>query len=173
MRCWSWRPKYSMYDGNVPQFHVWHLHVRTTVCRQKSSLSSVGFSIIDITNVCVLTCTTDDNNFCCAVLSFPHRLFFAFPFFLVFCELLQCFQCVPFHGGARIFYLYVKSDRKEVYHAAAKHTATQMIEWETECNQFFFTLRLLFSLKERTCALSLHCICACMLLFFSLSLLAE
>ena len=135
---------------------------------KKSSLSFVGFSIIDITNVCShaqqMTIT-----FVVPFLSFPHLFFL--PFFLLLLRATPCFQCVPYHGGARIFYLYEKSDRKEVYHAAAKHRETEMIEWETECNQFFFTLRLLFSLKERTCALSLHCICACMLFFLFLFLL--
>lgn len=167
MCCWSWRQSIS-----CTRFQCAAISCMTFTCTHRVPPKKKRFAVCRIfhhrNNECVLTCTTDDNNFCCAVLSFPH--FFPSLFFLLL-PATPYFQCVSYHGGARIFYLYVKSDRKEVYHEAAKHTETEMTEWETECNQFFFTLRLLFSLKERTCALSLHCLCACMLFFLVLFLL--
>lgn len=130
------------WSGFISCIPHWHLYVRAPYSPKWRLLLLSDFpSSSSITNVCDFTCTTDDNSFCCAFLSFMLLLYF----------LCWRFLCVSYHqNGARNFYLYIKSDQKNC-HNCKEEQRWQEIERRSAIN--FFTLRLLFSLKDHMCSL--------------------
>lgn len=127
-----------------------HLYIRAPYSPKWQLLLLSDFpSSSSITNVCDFTCTTDDNSFCCAFLSFTLLLLFFLSCF--FYSFARRFLCVSYHqNGAWNFYLYIKSDQTN-WHNCKEEQRWQKIERRSAIN--FFTLRLLFSLKEHMCSL--------------------
>lgn len=160
---------------SVTWFHILHLahsmhdiHMERTVQKKNttkciatmlSSSSPPEFSIINNECVSDFTCTTDDNNFCCA---------FFYPFFYVFALILSLntlSMCLIPRWGTHIFYLYTLN-RTEIsvrfFFFLKNRDRTYAINFTCIWICMFFTLWLVFSLKEHMC--SLHIV-----FFFSFS----